>query len=180
MAFFLLDLPMLGACAGFSALSVAWLLEAPRQLFAWPTTAFCGWLTFAFASSWCLPARCRLIPLYSGPVPGSDTYQSGWALAYNGQRLPELAEFGYADPLLGESLTWHDPARGIEVLCQLQRRLDSDCRDLDGADDVLLELQRLKRGLELASAQQRRFALLLDDDGGTSTTVWERRGGRPF
>ena len=126
--------------------------------------------------------------LYEKPVPASDTFLSGWALARNGLRLDRLAEQsgvrsfsadGYADPLRGEKVHWIAADHALQTVAALIEATDKHPDELDCPAAVLQELLRLKQGLQLAAQQNSRISWLFERMDGTCKLIWERRGGHP-
>lgn len=69
-----------------------------------------------------------------------------------------LSTFGFADDLNGETLIWHDAARGLKTVATLLSRCEAEIEPLMG---VKLDLEHLKSALEDAARKNVSFCLLL-------------------
>ena len=128
----------------------------------------------------------RIIPYYDKKLPGAQTYLSGQALARNCLHLDRLAtehglksisEFGFNDPLVGETVIWHDPAEGLVTITGLREALTARPEAVDDAAAVMVELEKIQAAFEQACVEKVRFAFLLELGHSTSGRVWELRQG---
>ena len=127
-----------------------------------------------------------IFPCYDKKLPGVQTYLSGQALARNCLRLDQLAkesglksisEFGFNDPLVGETVIWHDPAEGLVTISGLRKAVTAQPETVDDATSVICELERIESAFDKACAEKVRFAFLLELGHSTSFRVWEIRKG---
>jgi hypothetical protein len=156
--------------------TAVWLYPAQVSLSTWLAYALAVCVLALFGWEWMFPPAPRIIAVYQKPVV-SKTFLSGYALARNRHHLPELNEFGYPDPLRGETLVWHSPERGVAVMNALLDAIELEPTRVDCPVAVLGELVRLRDGLLAASRSQSAFALLVEQSRVTNALVWEIRGG---
>lgn len=128
----------------------------------------------------------RIYPYYDQRLPGAETYLHGQALARNCLRLDALAkvhgvksisEFGFADPLAGETRPWHAAAEGLATIDALLSAVNENPESVDDATRVLRELEIIREAFTLALQTGVRFAFLLELGDGTNAQVWEIRQG---
>lgn len=128
----------------------------------------------------------RIYPYYDQRLPGAETYLHGQALARNCLRLDALAkargvksisEFGFADPLAGETRPWHAAAEGLVTIRALLSAVHDHPESVDDAPRVLRELEIIREAFTRAQQAGVRFAFLLELGDGTSAQVWEIRQG---
>lgn len=128
----------------------------------------------------------RIFPYYDKQLPGAGTYLSGQALARNCLHLDRLAaerglksisEFGFNDPLVGETVVWHDPAEGLAAISGLRAAVAARPETVDAAPEVISELGKIQSAFEKACREKVRFAFLLELGHSTSALVWEIRKG---
>ena len=128
----------------------------------------------------------RIIPYYDKKLPGAQTYLGGQALARNCLHLDRLAaerglqsisEFGFNDPLMGETVIWHDPADGFVTISGLRAAVTAQPKAVDDAAAVMVELEKIQAAFEKACVEKVRFAFLLELGHSTSGRVWELRQG---
>lgn len=118
--------------------------------------------------------KVAVIPYFNEAIPGEWDFKNGNVVARNIRFLDELArsidtaplsDFGYADDLGGDQLTWHDPARGINTVNKLVKIIADDSTmnrsDKDHLHEVEKALISLRSRLEIALAHDARFALLI-------------------
>ena len=128
----------------------------------------------------------RLFPYYDQRLPGAETYLGGQAIARNCLRLDQLAkhrdvkaisEFGFADPLAGETRPWHAAAEGLATVEALVAGVKANPKTVDDPGRVLRELELIRDAFVLAQKAGVRFAFLLELGDGTNAQVWEIRQG---
>lgn len=111
----------------------------------------------------------RILPYFhKGEVRvETDTFVMGHALARYFEILETLAvregceplsTFGFADDLNGETLIWHDAARGLKTVATLLSRCEAEIEPLIGVER---DLEHLKSALEDAARKNVSFCLLL-------------------
>lgn len=171
--------------AFFAVLSFVSLLAEPTTPTYWFSTCFSAFLCLNPIYLFCQPAKIRIFPYYPERIPEGETYLSGQALARNCGRLDRLAQgrglssLGFPDALRGETVHWHDPSRGLDVVHRLLDLADQHPAELDHPSEVVRELLRLKHAFELADRRGIKFSMLVDEGDGTSAMVWEIRKGHP-
>lgn len=145
--------------------------------------AFCVYATSLFLRDPSSVIRVRILPYFEREIGGIETFLTGTALARNCERLDALArelscvplsDFGFADDLSGEAVTWHDPAVALMTVDALKARLSLDEAEL------ARDLNTLGRALARAAEKGARFCLVLRVGDGASGMEMDRRVGRSF
>ena len=156
-----------------------------EQIIAVGSLLFFGAITFGVVKGGKL---ARIIPMYENPLPSTKektrAFFSGLTLARNCGHLDHLADgcatsrlstFGFNDPLVGETVVWHEPTVGIATVVELMRAVDEHPASVDNLIAVLNELRLLETALRLAKEKKVRFALLLEIGSVTDLKDWEIR-----
>lgn len=179
---FILLIP-LGFAAGF-----VWALAlSPRDVSSWfglglSTLILGGCCYGAFVDTRII----RIIPMYEKHLAGVETFLIGHALARNWGHLDRLAtaqgvrplsDFGFNDPLEGETVIWHSAAEVLPTVRTLIAEVAKPPVVVDTPDAVTGELKRWEHAFALAQAQNIRLALLVEIGDSTSGQVWEIRKG---
>lgn len=111
-----------------------------------------------------------------------DTYLYGFHLLRHSRELDILAEkhgvepishFASGDDMIGGTVTWFEPQRGLRTVAILLRSKDA----MSFSPSLKFDLERLRDALELACSRDIRFALILNITNGSSPIVEAKRIG---
>ncbi len=176
------------ALTGGLALAITWVVyrQGPVVPGAIATAVFLVVILIAFLNLLDYYRNVRIIPYFERPVGGIDTFLGGEALVRQIQPLDDLAaeigvtplsDFGFADDLDGEAMTWHAAEHGLRSVQALLDALESQPDRVGQAQATISDLRKIADALGKARDGEIRFALLIRHGNGTSLSEWERRKG---
>ncbi len=133
--------------------------------------------------------HAQVMPYFQRRVGEIDTFLGGRVLARHvveldlaarGLGLAPLSAFGWADDLEGDTLTWHDPAAGLETVQALLALLKGEQVARSDRDAIVADLEGIAHALSRAGAKGIWFSLLLRHSTATNGREWEARQGTCF